>query len=40
VATVCFRVGYRNLSNVNRQLRSEHALTPREDCRSRQGDGA
>lgn len=36
VAAVCRRVGYRNLSNFNRQFRAEHRLTPREYRRSRQ----
>ncbi len=36
VAAVCRRVGYRNLSNFNRQFRAEHSLTPREYRRSRQ----
>ena len=35
VAAVCRRVGYRNLSNFNRQFRAEHDLTPREYRRSR-----
>jgi AraC-like DNA-binding protein len=33
VATVCRRVGYRNLSNFNRQFRAEHRCTPREHRR-------
>lgn len=33
VAAVCRRIGYRNLSNFNRQFRAEHGLTPREHRR-------
>ncbi|GAA3561431.1 AraC family transcriptional regulator [Microlunatus spumicola] len=34
VAVVCQQVGYRNLSNFNRQFRAEHTLTPRDYRRS------
>ena len=30
VAAICRRVGYKNLSNFNRQFRREHDVTPRE----------
>lgn len=37
VATICQRVGYRNLSNFNRQFLREHQLTPREYRRAHSG---
>ncbi len=39
VATVCRRVGYRNLSNFNRQFRAEHQVTPREHRQRFRGQG-
>ena len=39
VATVCRQVGYRNLSNFNRQFRAEHRTTPREHRRRSREQG-
>jgi AraC-like DNA-binding protein len=30
VSAICYRVGYTNLSNFNRQFRAQHGITPSE----------